>query len=59
MLRDSFYFLVALLSLAVMIGWLSFVTLAGQVYGLHSNEHSTASLCNTLLPRLSRRILVG
>jgi len=31
MLRDSFYFLVALLSLAVMIGWLSFVTLAGLV----------------------------
>jgi hypothetical protein len=31
MLRDSFYFLIALLSLAVMIGWLSFLTLAVQV----------------------------
>jgi hypothetical protein len=31
MLRDSFYFLIALLSLAVMIGWLSFLTLAAQV----------------------------
>jgi hypothetical protein len=31
MLRDSFYFLVALLSRAVMIGWLSFLTLAAHV----------------------------
>jgi hypothetical protein len=31
MLRDSFYFLIALLSLAVMIGWLSFLTLVAQV----------------------------
>jgi hypothetical protein len=31
MLRDSFYFLIALLSLAVMIGWLSFLALAAQV----------------------------
>jgi hypothetical protein len=31
MLRDSFYFLVALLSLAVMIGWLGFLSLAAQV----------------------------
>jgi hypothetical protein len=30
MLRDSFYFLVALLSLAVMIGWLSFLMLVAQ-----------------------------
>jgi len=31
MLRDSFYFLVALLLLAVMIGWLGFLSLAAQV----------------------------
>jgi len=31
MLRDSFYLLVALLSLAVMIGWLGFLSLAAQV----------------------------
>jgi hypothetical protein len=31
MLRDSFYFLVALLSLAIMIGWLSFLKLAAHV----------------------------
>jgi hypothetical protein len=30
MLRDSFYFLIALLSLAIMIGWLSFLSLAVQ-----------------------------
>jgi hypothetical protein len=28
--RDSFYFLVAALSLAVLIGWLSFVTIAAR-----------------------------
>jgi hypothetical protein len=31
MLRDSFYFLIALLSLAIMISWLSFLALAAQV----------------------------
>jgi hypothetical protein len=31
MLRDSLYFLAALLSLAVVIGWFSFLTLAAQV----------------------------
>jgi hypothetical protein len=31
MRRDSFYFLVAWLSLAVMIGWLGFLMLAAQV----------------------------
>ena len=30
MSRDSFYFLVAALSLAVVIGWLSFVTIAAR-----------------------------
>jgi len=30
MFRDSFYFLVAGLSLAVVIGWFSFVTIAAQ-----------------------------
>jgi hypothetical protein len=30
MLRDSFYFLIALSSLAIMIGWLSFLSLAVQ-----------------------------
>jgi hypothetical protein len=30
MSRDSLYFLVAALSLAVMIGWLSFVTIAAR-----------------------------
>jgi hypothetical protein len=30
MFGDSFYFLVAALSLAVLIGWLSFVTIAAQ-----------------------------
>jgi hypothetical protein len=30
MSRDSFYYLVAALSLAVLIGWLSFVTIAAR-----------------------------
>lgn len=31
--RDSFYFLVAALSLAAVIGWLSFVTIAARTWG--------------------------
>jgi hypothetical protein len=33
MLRDSGYFLFAILSLAMMLGWLSFVMLATQASG--------------------------
>jgi hypothetical protein len=33
MLRDSAYFLTAIVSLAIMLGWLSFLTLAAQTSG--------------------------
>jgi hypothetical protein len=33
LLRDSAYFLSAILSLAIMLGWLSFQTLAAQASG--------------------------
>jgi hypothetical protein len=44
MFRDSVHFLVAALSLAVVMGWLSFVTIAAQTYGTLGDARERARL---------------